>query len=67
MLFYPKAKIYENIFEKGQKEEKISKEYTKEDFLFIINIFNSGMKGLSIERLLEKTELLSRFFLNGWK
>lgn len=63
----PQAKIYENLFEKGQKEEKISKEYTKEDFLFIINIFNSGMKGLSIERLLEKTELLSRFFLNGWK
>ena len=63
----PQSKIYEKLFQKGQNEGKISKTYTKDDFFFILNIFNSGIKGLSAERLLEKTEVLSRFFLNGLK
>ena len=60
-------RIYLKLFRKGQSEGKISKVYSQEDFLFILGIFNSGMKGLSITLLLEKSEVISRFFLNGWK
>lgn len=59
--------IYLLLFQKGQAEGKISSDYSQEDFLLILSIFNSGMKGLSINLLIEKAEIVSRFFLNGWK
>ncbi|MCA2389978.1 MULTISPECIES: TetR/AcrR family transcriptional regulator [Lactococcus] len=59
--------IYLTLFQKGQSEGKISKKYSQEDFFLILNIFNSGIKGLSLTLLLEKSEIISRFFLNGWK
>ena len=55
------------LFQKGQAEGKISSDYSQEDFLLILSIFNSGMKGLSMNLLIEKSEIVSRFFLNGWK
>lgn len=59
--------IYLLLFQKGQAEGKISCDYSQEDFLLILSIFNSGMKGLSMNLLIEKAEIVSRFFLNGWK
>ncbi|MCL2113895.1 TetR/AcrR family transcriptional regulator [Lactococcus protaetiae] len=60
-------KIYDKLFQKGQDEGKISKDFTKDDFLFLVNIFISGMKGLSADYLFQKTGILTRFFINGLK
>ncbi|GAB2024647.1 TetR/AcrR family transcriptional regulator [Lactovum odontotermitis] len=58
--------VYTELFDKGQREGKISPELTQADFLFILNIFIEGMKGLEAETLYEKTPLITRFFLNGF-
>lgn len=60
-------KIYDELFKKGQDEGIISKDFTKDDFNFIINIFISGMKGLDSHSLFQKTDLITRFFINGFK
>ncbi len=60
-------KTYDKLFEKGQTEGKISKEFSKDDFTFFINIFISGMKGLPADYLFQKTEIITRFFINGLK
>lgn len=57
--------VYEELFSKGQREGKISVNLTQDDFMFILNIFVEGMKGLSAERLFDKTELITNFFING--
>ena len=58
-------KVYDQLFVKGQAEGKITKDLTKEDFLFIINIFVEGMKGLEAGVLFQKTDLITRFFIHG--
>ncbi|MDR0299052.1 MAG: TetR/AcrR family transcriptional regulator [Streptococcaceae bacterium] len=59
-------KVYNELFEKGQAEGKIASDLTKADFLFIINIFIRGMKGLSAQELVKHTRLINRFFINGF-
>src|SRR5699024_11361899 len=59
--------IYNELFEKGQSEGKIDSNLTKEDFMFVINIFLEGMKSLSADTLFKRTDLITRFFVNGLK
>lgn len=59
--------IYNELFEKGQSEGKIDSNLTKEDFMFVINIFREGMKSLSADTLFKRTDLITRFFVNGLK
>lgn len=61
------TKIYEELFNKGQKEGKIAQNYSKDDFLFILHLFSEGMKGLPADVLLEKVTLISQFFIKGWQ
>ena len=60
-------RIYQELFKKGQKEGKISSKYKEDDFMFIVNIFIAGMRGLSADVLFQKTDLITHFFLNGFK
>src|SRR5699024_2189487 len=55
------------LCEKGQSEGKIDSNLTKEDFMFVINIFLEGMQSLSADTLFKRTDLITRFFVNGLK
>ncbi len=59
--------IYDGLFEKGRVEGRISPAITKNDFMFIIKIFIEGMKGLPAALLFQKADLITRFFINGFK
>lgn len=59
------SEIYKKLFEKGKKEGKISSGFSEEDFLFIIHIFAEGMKGFTADTLFAKTDVLTKFFVNG--
>lgn len=59
--------IYQHLFTKGQLEGKIAADLTFDDFWLITSIFIQGMKGMSSQVLFDKSDLISRFFLNGFK
>ncbi len=59
--------VYEELFKKGQLEGKIAPTYSFDDFMFIMNIFIEGMKGLTADTLFKRTDLISRYFLQGFK
>ncbi|MQW23817.1 MULTISPECIES: TetR/AcrR family transcriptional regulator [unclassified Lactococcus] len=61
------AQVYQDLFEKGQKEGKISLDFSHQDFMFIISLFNEGMKAFNADVLFSQSDLISRFFINGLK
>ena len=60
-------RVYHQLFAKGQAEGQIAANYTVEDFEFILHIFSEGMKNSSADVLFQKVDLITRFFINGWK
>ncbi|MCL2677071.1 MAG: TetR/AcrR family transcriptional regulator [Streptococcaceae bacterium] len=59
------AKLYQTLFEKGRAEGKISPDYKDEELYLYLELFNEGLKTVSIDKLLPHAEHLAQMFLNG--
>lgn len=66
-VLHTQNKLYEQLFEKGNAEGAFSKDFTKENYMFMVKIFISGMRVLTADDILENVDLITKFFINGMK